>query len=153
MLLPKARDGVVVRMLVCRQIPERHIVMGGTFDAPGAGDADAISVQQQTGQQQRMICRKAAGVLALVLAVNGRQVEFVHDIGDEASEVIFRQPILQRWRKKKQLIEVANPKALVHAIMIRVCFPLSSTLQYFYLRQAPERRDYPSNRTVTSCYD
>jgi hypothetical protein len=36
--------------------------------------------------------------------------------------VVFRQPVLQRGRKKKLLIEVANSKAFVHALIIRIRF-------------------------------
>jgi len=81
-----------------------------------------------------MICRKTATVFTLILAINGRQVEFVHDVGDEPSEVIFRQPVLQRWRKEKQLIEGANPKAFVHAINDTDCL---SNVKYFAENLSP----------------
>lgn len=65
-----------------------------------------------------MIRREATTVLAFILRVDGRQIQLVGDIGDEAGQMVFWQPILQCRRKQERLIEAANSKALVHTLMI-----------------------------------
>jgi hypothetical protein len=54
MLFPKIRDGVVIRMLVPRQIAERHILIALPLDGSRTSHSHAIAVQQQARQQKRM---------------------------------------------------------------------------------------------------
>ena len=102
--------------------------MGRTFDTPGTPHPDAIAIEQQPSKQQRMIGREATAVAALVPSIDGRQVQFISDIGDEATQVVFWQPVLQRRRKKKRLIEAANSKAFVHTSIIA---DLLRNIKYF----------------------
>jgi hypothetical protein len=90
----KGGDGVVIRMLVGGQVTKGNVVVGCALDAAGTGDTRAVAVEQQACQQQRMIHGKATAILPHVFAVDGRQIEFVGHIGDEAGQVTFRQPIL-----------------------------------------------------------
>jgi hypothetical protein len=47
MLLPETGNRVVIRMLIRRQVPKRHVVIGGLLDAPRTRFADGIAIQQQ----------------------------------------------------------------------------------------------------------
>jgi hypothetical protein len=47
-------------------------------------------------------------------------------LGDEARQMILRQPVLQRWREKEHLVQVAGAKALAHTTSV----PDSETFPY-----------------------
>lgn len=97
-------DSVVIGMLVGGQITERHVVVGGALDTAGTRP-DTIAIEQQTRQQQRMIGRQAPAIVAFILSVDGREIQLVDHVGDEASQMVFRKPILEGSREQKRLIE------------------------------------------------
>ena len=56
-LLAKRGDGIVIGMLIGRQIAKADIVIGGVFDPARTGDAQAVCIEQQPRHLQLMICR------------------------------------------------------------------------------------------------
>jgi hypothetical protein len=57
---------------------------------------------------------ESAGVFAVVIGVEGGQVEFAHDIGDEAGQMILGEPVFEGRGQEEGLIEGASPEALIH---------------------------------------
>src|SRR6266404_7349541 len=136
MLLPETGNGVMVGMLIGSQIAEGNVVIGSLLHRSRTGYADAVPIEQQAGEQKRVIRRETTTVAALILRTNSRQIQFVHYVGHKPSQVIFGQPVLQRRCQKKGRIQIANSKTFVHQPIITA---LPSTVKYLaiiYLRQA-----------------
>jgi hypothetical protein len=110
----EARQGGVIGVLIGGQVAEGDVVVGGPFDGAGARDADAIAVEQQAGHQEGVIGGESTGVFAVVIGVEGGQVEFAHDIGDEAGQMILGEPVFEGRGQEEGLIEGASPEALIH---------------------------------------
>src|SRR5258707_813721 len=84
-----------------------------------------------------MIGGESAAILAFVLRVDRRQIQLVHDVGNEASKVVLGKPFLQRRRKKEQLIQTTRAETFVHAVIMHVPKSVVKYPSWFYLRQAP----------------
>src|SRR6266550_5755588 len=115
MLFPKIRYGVVIRMLVRRQIAERHILIGLPLDGSRTSHAHAIAVQQQARQQKRMVSRLPPAIRTIVGRIDGRQVQLLRYVGEEPRQVPFGKPLLQRGSQEKRLIQRAGSELEAHA--------------------------------------
>src|ERR1019366_6295864 len=147
MRLPKAGDRIVIGVLVRRQVPERYVFMGRTFDLPRTNHSPAVTVQQHPHHHRRVVGRHSSSILTSVDRHDLGQVQFVGYLSDEARQMILRQPVLQRRREKEDLVQVAGAEALAHTTSV----PDSGTFPYqnvpicsspgqpsrFYLRQTP----------------
>lgn len=116
MLLAEAGDGVVIRMLVGGEVAEGDAVVGGLLDAARTGEAGGVAIEQQPREHFRVIARGAAAVLAPVGFQNRIEIQLADDLGDEAGQVIFRQPVVQGRRQQERLIESRGSKSLHLAI-------------------------------------
>jgi len=88
----------VVGMLIGSQIAEGHIVVRGLLDATRTGHANAVAIKQQTCQHKRVVCGESPAIVPLAYLVDRRQIQLIHHVGHKSSEVIFRQPVLERRR-------------------------------------------------------
>src|ERR1035437_1124957 len=118
MRLPKAGDRIVIGVLVRRQVPERYVFMGRTFDLPRTNHSPAVTVQQHTHHHRRVVGRHSSSILTSVDRPDLGQVRFVGYLGDEARQMILRQPVLQRRREKEYLVQVAGAEALAHTTSV-----------------------------------
>src|ERR1035437_6036847 len=147
MRLPKAGDRIVIGVLVRRQVPERYVFMGRSFDLPRTNPSPAVAVQQHSHHHRRVVGRHSSSILTSVDRHDLGQVQFVGYLGDEARQMILRQPVLQRRREKEDLVQIAGAEALAHTTSV----PDSGTFPYknvplcsspgpperIYLRQTP----------------
>jgi len=74
MLLAETRDGVMIGMLISRQIAKRHIVVGRLLNAPRARLANRVAVQQEPRQHLWMVGRQPTPVLALIAIIDLAQI-------------------------------------------------------------------------------
>ena len=95
MLFPKIRNGVVIRMLVRRQIAERQVLKSLPLDGARTCHAHAIAVQRQAGHQQRMVSCLPAAIPTIVGRIDCRQIQLFSYVGDEPRQVPFGKPLLQ----------------------------------------------------------
>src|ERR1035438_5386584 len=105
----------VIGMLIGGQIAEGHVVVSGAFDAPGTGYANGVAVQQEPGHHAGVVGGLAAAVLALVLGVERGEVQFLHEVGDEASQMALGKPVMEAKGQKQDLVEIAVSKPFGHA--------------------------------------
>src|ERR1035437_1566484 len=118
MRLPKAGDRIVIGVLVRRQVPERYVFMGRSFDLPRTNHSPAVTVQQHPHHHRRVVGRHSSSILTSVDRHDLGQVQFVGYLGDEARQMILRQPVLQRRREKEYLVQVAGAEALSHTTSV-----------------------------------
>src|ERR1035437_5108237 len=118
MRLPKAGDRIVIGVLVRRQVPERYVFMGRTFDLPRTNHSPAVAVQQHPHHHRRVVGRHSSSILTSVDRHDLGQVQFVGYLSDEARQMILRQPVLQRRREKEDLVQVAGAEALAHTTSV-----------------------------------
>src|ERR1700686_5021792 len=104
----------MVGMLIGSQIAEGDVIVGSLLYRPRTGYADAVPIEQEAREQKRVIRGEATTVASLVLRIKGRQVQLVHYVGHEPSQVVFGQPVLQRRSQQKRLIQIAHSKTFVH---------------------------------------
>jgi hypothetical protein len=50
-----------------------------------------------------------------VLGVEWRNVQFLHDVGDETGQVVSRQPVMEGKGQQQDLVEIAVSKPFGHA--------------------------------------
>src|ERR1022692_3374695 len=126
MRLPKAGDRIVIGVLVRRQVPERYVFIGRSFDLPRTHHSPAVAVQQHPHHQRGGVGRHSSSILTSVDRYDLGQVQFVGDLGEEPRQMILRQPVLQRRREKEHLVQVAGAEALAHTTSV----PDSETFPY-----------------------
>src|ERR1700757_4522763 len=119
MFLTKSSQGIVIRMLVGREIAKGDVVVSSLLDLARTRDSDAITVKQQPRHQHRMVRRQTSSITPFITAVYRRQVQLVHHISYESCQVIFGQPVLKRRWKQKRLIVATHSKTLVHQPIVR----------------------------------
>lgn len=71
-LLTKAGNGVVVRVLVGGEVAKGHILVGGAFDLPGGAHTDRVSVDQELGEHLGVESGGAALGVLVTLKEGGR---------------------------------------------------------------------------------
>src|ERR1035437_3138129 len=87
MRLPKAGDRIVIGVLVRRQVPERYVFMGRTFDLPRTNHSPAVTVQQHPHHHRRVVGRHSSSILTSVDRHDLGQVQFVGYLSDEARQM------------------------------------------------------------------
>src|ERR1035437_1665093 len=120
-------------VLVRRQVPERYVFMGGTFDLPRTDHSPAVAVQQDPHHHRRVVGRHSPSILTSVDGHDLGQVQFVGYVGDKPRQMILRQPVLQRRREKEHLVQIAGAEALTHTTSV----PDSGTFPYENVPQWP----------------
>ena len=112
-VLAKVRDRAEIRRVVRRQHPERY-VLHKTLRNPSRGrHPDAVAVQQHLDHHPWMV-RRPASALPLVASRDLRQVQLLHDVGDEVSQMVIGQPLLQRLPQQQLLVGVIGKIGLAH---------------------------------------
>ena len=112
-VLAKVGDGAKVGGIVGRQDPERDVLVETLGDAACGGHAGAIAVEQHLDHHPRMVGRVAT-LLALIAAGDGRQVQLVHQVGDEVGRMVRWQPLLERGRQQQLLLGLVGTEGLAH---------------------------------------
>ncbi len=114
MSLAEIRDRVVIRMLVSRQIAERHVLVGRPLDPPRTRHPSRVAINQHPHHHPRIIGRQPAPVSRLVGRIHRRQIQRLHHVRYKPRQMALGQPILQRRRQQIGLIEIAVPKLFAH---------------------------------------
>src|ERR1019366_1722291 len=78
----------------------------------------AVTVQQHPHHHRRGVGRHSSSILTSVDRHDLGQVQFVGYLGDEARQMILRQPVLQRRREKEYLVQIAGAEALAHTTSV-----------------------------------
>jgi hypothetical protein len=78
-----------------------------------------LSVNQKPHHPPRVILRQLAPVALLVVSINRGEVKRLHHLRHEPRQVTFRQPIAQRRREQKHLVQIAVAKLFAHAPILR----------------------------------
>ena len=108
---PKRRDRIVVGMLVRRDEPERHRIVGRALQPAARKPPRRISVHQDAQQQRRMVgCRTRASIAPN----HRRQVQPVDHLNDEPSQMLLRKPFVNRRRKKKSSLAIYRAEIAHH---------------------------------------
>jgi hypothetical protein len=115
MLAAKFRDPRMVRVIACREHPERNVLVGRLLQLPGGADPDAVAIEQKSDHHLRRIWARSPRVFLLVLPVDRRDVQFLQDIEHQIHRMILRQPLLQGRRQEKRLIRVPVLVSMVRA--------------------------------------
>jgi hypothetical protein len=100
MLLAERRHAVVVRVLIARQHPKRHVLVGRPLDRTRGRLADAVRVHQERHHHRRVETGSASIVLGLVHGVDGAQVQRRHHVQHEERQVALGKPFPHVRRQK-----------------------------------------------------
>src|ERR1035441_445520 len=85
--LTKLRYGVVIGMLVRRQIAKRHIFIRPGLDLARTVDPRRVAVQQDAQHHLRRVSGLAAAILGLIRAIDRAQVQRLHRSEEHTSEL------------------------------------------------------------------
>ncbi len=132
---PERRDRVVVGMIVGRDKTERHRVIGRPLQLAARKHACRITINQNAQQHSRMIRRRAG---AAITAAHRAKVEPVDHLHNEASQILLRQPLVNRRRQQKPGLpidraEVAHP---TEPVIMR-----ESMRRFYRMSLAPAKSD------------
>ena len=108
---PKRGDRVVVGMIVGRDEPKRHRVVGRPLKLAARKYARRIAVNQKAQQHPRMIRSRTR---ATISPAHPPQVETVDHFHDKPSQVPLRKPLVNRRRKQITRLPINRPE-IVHA--------------------------------------
>jgi len=95
---PERRNRVMVGMIVGRNEAERHRVIGCPLQLAARKHARRITVNQNAQKHSRMIRRRSR---AAITAAHRPKVEPLDHLHHEASQMLLRQPLLNRWRQQE----------------------------------------------------
>jgi hypothetical protein len=98
-------DGIVIGMVPCGEYPEGDVFMGPLLYLSGGRYSHAVGIEEQLDQHGGMIGRLALQPRAVRL-LNLIEIEFIDHIRDKVGEVTLRQPFLERWRQKEELVGI-----------------------------------------------
>jgi len=83
----------VVRLLIASQQPEGGVLPAGLLDLAGAGQPDAVGVQEQHHHHSRLVRLLASWILLAVEGVGLTQIQLSGQIQQEEHQVVLRQPV------------------------------------------------------------
>jgi hypothetical protein len=82
-------------MRIGRQKAERHRIERRALNLTAGKDARRITINQQRQQYRRMVrCRASPSLTAR----KPTQVQLINDFSDKTSQMVFRLPLINRWR-------------------------------------------------------
>jgi hypothetical protein len=102
-------------------LPESQVVVGAIKSRPPVYAPGCVIWQ---GIRARHIGCAVAWARIVQKIAQFRLSPFFRNVGHEASQMIFRKPILQRRSKQEGLIKITDAKALVHIAILRVLLVL-----------------------------
>ncbi len=112
MVAAKLTDAAVVRLLVAGEHPEGGVFPAGLLDLAGAGQPDAVGVQEQHYHHPRVVGLLAPGILLPVSGVNGLKIQLCGQIQQEEHQLVLRQPLHRRRREEQGLLRVPGAERL-----------------------------------------
>ena len=95
---PEGRDRIVVGMIVGRDEPERHRVVGRALQLAARKHPHRIAVNQNAQQHARMIRRRARTVIT---AAHRAKIEPVNNLHDKPRQMFLGKPFVDRWRQQE----------------------------------------------------
>ena len=113
MALAKLCDAIVIRMLVTRQHPKRHVVISGLFNLARRQPPRAVSINQQLNHQ-RWVVRRSPAQVVFVTIHDFAQVQLIDDIADIQRQMIIAQPLAQIRRHQQALVQIVRTKCFSH---------------------------------------
>lgn len=107
-------DPSVVWLLVPGQHPESGDLPASLLDLPGAGQSNAVGVQEHHHQPLRGRLRLHPGLVRLLTpwallpvdGMDGFQIQLSDQIQQGEHQVVLRQPVHRRWRQQQRLLGV-----------------------------------------------
>jgi hypothetical protein len=111
MTTPEPGQRGMIRTLVHRQYPIRHVLDQAPLDPPGGPLACAVGIQQHPQHHHRVIHRTTT-TISTIGGIEPRHIQLRDHIKNEERQMIFRQPIFHRRWHQEQLIQIA--RAHVH---------------------------------------
>lgn len=112
--LPEPGDRGVVRPLVGRDHPERHVDSAGPLDRTRRTHPDAVGVQRQRDHHLRVV-RRASPPIGAVVGVERRQVHLLDRVEHEPGQMVLLEPLRQRRRHQEHLITLDSQEVVTHA--------------------------------------
>ena len=95
---PERGDGVMVGMVVGGNEAERHRIVSRPLKSAARKHPRGVAVDQKTQQYARMVRGRAGAAIGLD---HRRQVQVLNHFHNEARQMPFRQPLINRGRQKK----------------------------------------------------
>jgi len=86
-------DPAVVRLLVAGQHPEGGVLPAGLLDLAGAGQPNAVGVQEQPHHHSRLVGLLPPRILLAVVGVDLTQFQLSGQVQQEEHQVVLRQPV------------------------------------------------------------
>ena len=104
---PERREGIVVGMLVRRDEPEGHRVIGRPLQLAAREHAGRVAVHQDAQQQRWVVGRRTRAAIA---PAHHPQIQAVDHLHHEAGQVLLRQPLVNRRRQKEPGLAIDRPE-------------------------------------------
>ena len=104
---PERRDRVVVGMIVGRDEPERHRVVGRTLQLAARKHARRVAVNQNAQQHSRVIGR---GPRTAVAAAHRVKIEPVDNLHDKPRQMFLGKPLVDRGRQQEPRLAIDRAK-------------------------------------------
>jgi hypothetical protein len=111
-------DGGVIGHLVAGQYPECHIADAVPLDRPRRAHPHRVRVHQHRDHHRR-IKRRRALTVGTIRAIEGRQVEGLHDVLHRPHQLALGQPLPHIRRQQEPLIDIPAQEVLRHATVSR----------------------------------
>jgi hypothetical protein len=111
--LTEAGDRAVIRMLIGRHHPERHVLDTATLDPATRLLPDAVRIQPQGHHHRRGVRRRPPATEAIGLIERG-QLELVNHVNNAPRQVILRQPLGHARRHQELLIAIHHTEVERH---------------------------------------
>ena len=124
--LPETSDRRVVRRLVGRDHPVRHVPFAQPLDSAAGPLPHAVAVPKQAHHHRRVMGCVAATILP-VPAIELLQVHLAHGVYHEPRQVVSRQPLPQARRHQGHLVPVWAAEMVGHRLT-----PSSRSLSGWY---------------------
>ena len=86
-------DPAVVGLLVAGEHPEGGVFPAGLLDLPGAGQPDAVGVQEQHHHHPGVVGLLPAWILLAVDGTDWLQIQLSSQIEQKKHQVVLRQPV------------------------------------------------------------
>jgi len=104
---PKRGDRVGVGMIVRRDEPKRHRIVGRPLDLPAREHPGRVTVNQQAQQHPGMIRSRTR---ASISPAHPAKVETVDHFDDEPRQVFLRKPFVDRGRRQEPRLAIDRTK-------------------------------------------
>ena len=123
----EGRDRVVVGMIVGRDEPECHRVIGRTLQLAARKHARRIAVNQKAQQHSRMIRRRPGTAIS---AAHRAKIEPLDNLHDKSRQMFFGKPFVDRGRQQepRRAIDRAKIGSSKAPAALRESTPVSSAI-------------------------